>query len=121
ASPASLISSDSAVGGIIAQEIRAGEWPPPIYAPGFPYEGTLKAHLTALLAKLHPSGGTPLAYAVASHLFYLVWMAAALALARRAGGDVAAGATGLFMAISPRFLTAFSLNNVGQYPDFCAL
>src|SRR5437899_12227960 len=52
ASPASLISSDSAVGGIIAQEIRAGEWPPPIYAPGFPYEGTLKAHLTALLAKL---------------------------------------------------------------------
>ena len=44
-----------------------------------------------------------------------------MALARRAGGDVAAGATGLFMAISPRFLTAFSLNNVGQYPDFCAL
>src|SRR5438034_6518300 len=32
--PASLISSDSAVACIIAEELRAGEWPPPIYAPG---------------------------------------------------------------------------------------
>ena len=119
--PASLISSDSAVAGIIAEELRAGEWPPPIYAPGFPYEGTLKPHLTALLAALFPAADTPLLYAVASHLFYLVWTAAVMALARGAGGDVAAATAGAFMAVSPRFLTAFSLNNVGQYPDVCAL
>jgi hypothetical protein len=119
--PASLISSDSAVAGIIAEELRAGEWPPPIYAPGFPYEGTLKPHLTALLALLFPHAGTPLLYAVASHLFYLVWTAAVMALAGRAGGAVAAAVAGAFMAVSPRFLTAFSLNNVGQYPDVCAL
>jgi hypothetical protein len=121
AAPASLISSDSAVAGIIAEELRAGEWPPPIYAPGFPYEGTLKPHLTALLALVFPHAGTPLLYAVASHLFYLVWTAAVMALARRSAGDVAAAAAGAFMAVSPRFLTAFSLNNVGQYPDVCAL
>ena len=40
AAPGSLISSDSAVAGIIAQELREGQLPPPIYAPGFPYEGT---------------------------------------------------------------------------------
>ena len=119
--PASLISSDSAVAGIIAEELRAGEWPPPIYAPGFPYEGTLKPHLTALLGVLFPAAGAPLLYAVASHLFYLVWMAAVMALARGAGGDRAAATAGAFMAVSPRFLTAFSLNNVGQYPDVCAL
>ncbi|HEV8255302.1 MAG TPA: hypothetical protein VGQ78_11120 [Vicinamibacteria bacterium] len=119
--PASLISSDSAVAGIIAQELRAAEWPPPIYAPGFPYEGTLKPHLTALLALLFPGAGTAPLYAVASHLFYLVWTAAVMALARDAGGDVAAAVAGAFMAVSPRFLTAFSLNNVGQYPDVCAL
>src|SRR5687767_11015242 len=54
AAPASLISSDSAVAGIIAQELAAGQHPAPIYAPGFPYEGTLKPHLTALLAWLLP-------------------------------------------------------------------
>ena len=33
----------------------------------------------------------------------------------------AAVAAGLFMAMSPRFLVAFSLNNVGQYPEVNAL
>jgi hypothetical protein len=121
AAPAGLISSDSAVAGIIAQELRAGERPPPIYAPGFPYEGTLKPHLTALLARLVPAAGTPLLYAIASHLLYLVWCAAVTLLAYRAAGGVAAAGAGLFMAVSPRFLAAFSLNNVGQYPDVNAL
>ena len=56
AAPASLISSDSAVAGIIAQELAAGQRPAPIYAPGFPYEGTLKPHLTAFLSWLLPGG-----------------------------------------------------------------
>ena len=42
-------------------------------------------------------------------------------LAREVGGVPAAAGRGLFMAVSPRFLTAFSLNNVGQYPEVNAL
>lgn len=119
--PAGLISSDSAVAGIIAQELRAGQLPAPIYAPGFPYEGTLKPHLTALLGLLLPRAGTPALYAWSSLLFYLLWVASVMALARRVSGLPAAVAAGLFMAVSPRFLTAFSVNNVGQYPEFNAL
>jgi hypothetical protein len=121
AAPGSLISSDSAVAGIIAQDLRAGQLPPPIYAPGFPYEGTLKPHLTALLALLLPGAGTPLLYAVSSHVFYLIWTAAVMLLARDVGGARAALGAGLFMAVPPRFLMAFSLNNVGQYPEVNAL
>ena len=119
--PGSLISSDSAVAGIIAQELRSGHLPAPIYAPGFPYEGTLKPHLTALLGLLLPWAGTPFLYVLASHLFYLLWVYAVMRLARDVGGNVAALGAGLFMAVSPRFLTAFSLNNVGQYPEVNAL
>jgi len=121
AAPGSLISSDSAVAGIIAQDVRAGQLPPPIYAPGFPYEGTLKAQLTALLGRLFPGTGTPLLYAVCSHLFYLLWTVAVLRLARDVGGLRAALGAGLLMAVPPRFLMAFSLNNVGQYPEVNAL
>ena len=119
--PGSLISSDSAVAGIIAQELRSGRLPAPIYAPGFPYEGTLKPHLTALLGLVLPWAGTPLLYVLASHLFYLLWVYAVMRLARDVGGIRAALGAGLFMAVSPRFLTAFSLNNVGQYPEVAAL
>ena len=121
AAPGSLISSDSAVAGIIAQELRAGQLPPPIYAPGFPYEGTLKAQLTALLGRSMTGVGTPLLYAVCSHLFYLIWTVAVMLLARDVGGIRAALGAGLFMAVPPRFLMAFSLNNVGQYPEVNAL
>ena len=120
AAPASLISSDSAVAGIIAQELAAGQRPAPIYAPGFPYEGTLKPHLTALFASLLP-GGIHSTYAWTSHVFHLLWTAAVMALAWRAAGSLAAVVAGLFMAVSPRFLVAFSLNNVGQYPEVNAL
>jgi len=118
--PASLISSDSAVAGIIAQELAAGQRPAPIYAPGFPYEGTLKPHLTAFLSWMIPAG-VPAVYAWTSHLFHLLWLVAVMVLARHAAGLVAGVAAGLFMAISPRFLVAFSLNNVGQYPEVNAL
>ena len=119
--PGSLVSSDSAVAGIIAQELRWQQARPPIYAPGFPYEGTLKPHLTALLAAVFPFAGTPALYTLTSHLLYLSWIAAVMALARAVGGLPAAVAAGAFMAVSPRFLAAFSLNNVGQYPEVNAL
>jgi len=117
--PAGLISSDSAVAGIIAQELSAGR-PAPIYAPGFPYEGTLKPHLTVALAPLVP-GGLVRAYAVASLVLYMLWILAVMLLAWRVSGTGAAVAAGAFMAVCPRFLMAFSLNNVGQYPDVNAL
>lgn len=119
--PGSLISSDSAVAGIIAQDLRAKRDLAPIYAPGFPYEGTLKPHLTALLGAVFPGAGTPPLYIVASHLFFLLWIVAVMALADRVGGRAAAFGAGAFLAVSPRFLAAFSLNNVGQYPEVNAL
>jgi hypothetical protein len=119
--PGSLISSDSAVAGIIAQELRETRRPGPIYAPGFPYEGTLKPHLTALAGRALPFAGTPVLYLLASHVFFLVWIVAVMALARRVSGLPAALAAGAFLAVSPRFLAAFSLNNVGQYAEVNAL
>jgi hypothetical protein len=119
--PSSVISGDSAVNGIIAHELRVGAIAPPVYPPGYPYEGTLKVNLTALLGRLLPSVATPPIYIGLGHAFYLLWMAAAMALARRAAGDVGAVGAGLFMALSPRFLTAFSVNNVGQYQELNAL
>ena len=44
-----------------------------------------------------------------------------MALARRLGGRTAAWVTGLYLALSPKFLTVFSLNCVGQYVDILAL
>jgi hypothetical protein len=119
--PGSLISSDSAVAGIIAQELRREPRPGPIYAPGFPYEGTLKPHLTALAGRALPFAGTPLLYLLASHAFFLLWIGAVMALAFRLGGLAAALGAGAFLSVSPRFLAAFSLNNVGQYAEVNAL
>jgi len=44
-----------------------------------------------------------------------------MALARRIAGREAALVTGLYLALSPKFLTTFSLNSVGQYVDVLAL
>jgi hypothetical protein len=44
-----------------------------------------------------------------------------MAVARRVGGPLAAWVTGIYLAVSPRFLTVFSLNSVGQYVDVLAL
>ena len=85
--PGSLVSSDSAVAGIIAQELRSGHLPAPIYAPGFPYEGTLKPHVTALLGLVLRGSSTPLLYVLASHLFYLLWVYAVMRLARAVGAS----------------------------------
>src|SRR5687768_15093300 len=101
--PASLISSDSAVAGIIAQDLHAGRLPAPVYAPGFPYEGTLKPHVTVALARA-AGASLPSAYAWTSHLFHLLWTTAVMVLGGRVAGFWGAAAAGLFMAAGPRFL-----------------
>jgi MFS family permease len=73
------------------------------------------------LGRALPFAGTPLLYLLASHAFFLLWIVAVMALARRLGGLAAALAAGGFLAVSPRFLAAFSLNNVGQYAEVNAL
>ena len=118
--PYSVISGDSAVNGIVAREIRTGAIAPPVYAPGYPYEGTLKVNLTALVGRALPGASTPTVYIWAGHAFYLLWTAAVMRLAFGAGGTTAAAGAGLFMALSPRFLVAFSVNNVGQYQELNA-
>ena len=58
---------------------------------------------------------------LASVVLSLVFIAAAMAFARRIGGARAAIITGLYLALRPRFLAVFSLNSVGQYVDVLAL
>ena len=119
--PAGVVTGDSAVNGIIADELRAGRIEPPVYPPGYPYEGTLKVNLTAAFGWLLPGVGTPAIYIGMGHAFYLLWTAAVMRLAAGAAGPMAALGAGLFMAMAPRFLMAFSLNNVGQYQELNAL
>jgi hypothetical protein len=119
--PAGVITGDSAVNGIVADELRAGRIAPPVYPPGYPYEGTLKVNLTAAVGRLLPSVETPAIYVWLGHAFYILWIAAVMRLAGLAAGPAAALAAGVFMAWAPRFLTAFSLNNVGQYQELNAL
>jgi hypothetical protein len=95
--------------------------PAPIFTEGAHYQGTLKGHLGALLGVLTGARDLSLLMVVASLLLYLVFIAATMALVRRVGGRAAALAAGLYLAISPRFLTVFSLNCVGQYVDVLAL
>jgi hypothetical protein len=61
---------------------------------------------------------------LASLVLTLVFIAASMALARRIAGPHAARAawaTGLYLALGPRFPTVFLLNAVGQYADVLAL
>ena len=119
--PAGVITGDSAINGIVADELRAGRIDPPVYPPGYPYEGTLKVNLTAAVGRLLPAAGTPAVYVWVGHAFYLLWIAAVMALAHHVAGHTAAIGAGFFMAVAPRFLMAFSLSNVGQYQELNAL
>jgi hypothetical protein len=98
-----------------------GAHPAPVFTEGANYQGTLKSHLAALLGLVTGARDLSFLMTAASLVLYLVFLASAMALARRVGGRAAALATGLYLALGPRFLTVFSLNCVGQYVDVLAL
>jgi hypothetical protein len=119
--PWGFVNRDGAFGAFIAMHLLGGVRPAPIFTEGANYQGSLKGHLAALLALLTRSDDYAWLMLLASLVLYLVFVAASMALARRLGGPVAASVTGLYLALSPKFLTTFSLNCVGQYVDVLAL
>jgi hypothetical protein len=117
--PAGFVNKDGAYMAFAAASLRLGERPAPAFTEGANYQGTLKAHLAA--APGFVVGDDALLLVTASLFLALVAIAATMALARRIGGPPAALAAGLYLAIGPKFATAFQLNCVGQYVDVMAL
>jgi hypothetical protein len=119
--PWGWVNRDGAYGAFVTLHLLQGARPAPAFTEGASYQGTLKSHVAAALALPLRSGDLSLLMAAASLVLYLVFVASTMSLARRLAGTPAALAAGLYLAISPRFLTVFSLNCVGQYVDVLAL
>jgi len=119
--PRGWVNRDGAYPAFVALHLMQGIRPAPIFTEGAHYQGTLKGHLGALIGLLTGVRDLPLLMVVTTLLLYLVFVAATMALVRRIGGRGAALVAGLYLAFSPRFLTVFSLNCVGQYVDVLAL
>jgi len=119
--PWGFVNRDGAYGAFIALHLLEGVRPAPVFTEGANYQGSLKGHLGALFALLTGSRDLSWLIVLASVFLYLVFVAASMALARRIAGREAGVVTGLYLALSPKFLTTFSLNSVGQYIDVLAL
>jgi hypothetical protein len=115
------VNTDGAYGAFVALRLLAGDRPAPVFTEGANYQGTLKGHLAALFAVLTGHEDLSRLLVLASLVLSLVFLAAAMSLARRIAGTGAAWATGLYLAFGPKFLTTFLLNSVGQYADVLAL
>ena len=119
--PRGWVNRDGAYPAFVALHLMQGIRPAPIFTEGAHYQGTLKGHLGALIGLLTGVRDLPLLMVLTTLLLYLVFVAATMSLVRRIGGRGAALVAGLYLAFSPRFLTVFSLNCVGQYVDVLAL
>jgi hypothetical protein len=122
AGAAGAVTPDGALSGIVALHVRDGV-DHLVFVPHVPYSGSLKSHLAAPLAWVVDG---PRAFALASLAFYLVFVAAAYALALRVGeaggaGPWVARGAGLYLAFSPPYLTRYSLSNDGNYVEVLAL
>ena len=111
------VTPDGALSGIVALHVADGS-AREVFVPHVPYSGSLKSHLTAPLAlAMDPAR----AFALASVLFYLAYVAGLFRLALLVGGPRAALLAGLYAAFSPPFLTRYSLSNDGNYVEVLAL
>jgi hypothetical protein len=119
--PRGWVNRDGAYPAFVALHLMQGVRPAPIFTEGAHYQGTLKGHLGALIGLLTGIRDLPLLMVLTTLLLYLLFVAATMVLVRRIGGRGAAFVAGMYLAFSPRFLTVFSLNCVGQYVDVLAL
>jgi hypothetical protein len=111
------VTPDGALSGIVALHVADGS-AREVFVPQVPYSGSLKSHLTAPLAlAMDPAR----AFALASVLFYLAYVAGLFRLALLVAGPRAALLAGLYAAFSPPFLTRYSLSNDGNYVEVLAL
>jgi Dolichyl-phosphate-mannose-protein mannosyltransferase len=114
---AGYLTADGSLSGIMAVHIRNG-MDHPVFIPNSGYSGSLKAHLTVPLAMLVDM---PRAFALASVLFYGIFVAAVYRLGSRAdprgsGGLLAA----VYAAFAPAWVTHYSLSNDGNYVEVLA-
>ena len=109
--------SDQAVVGLMARHILGGERP--VFYWGQPYNGTLESYLTALVYRTGFQSDAALQ--VAPILFSLLFVGAAIALARRLYGAGTALATGLCLACGPGLLLRYSVLPGYNYLQVMAL
>ena len=114
---AAAVTPDGALSGIVALHVAEGS-ARDVFVPHVAYSGSLKSHLTAPLALVMDPAR---AFALASVLFYLGYVAGLFRLALLVAGPRAALLAGLYAAFSPPFLTRYSLSNDGNYVEVLAL
>ena len=111
------LTPDGALSGIVALHVANGS-ERLVFVPHVPYSGSLKSHLTAPLALVMDPAR---AFALASVVFYLAYVAGLFRLALLVAGPRAALFAGLYAAFSPAFVTRYSLSNDGNYVEVLAL
>ena len=119
--PAGFVGSDGSLQAMLVNGILGGVRPAPVFLETSTYQGSLKAHLGALASLALGRDDLALLVVVASTGLWTLFTASIMALGRRLGGTVPAAGAGLFVALSPRFATIFSISNVGEYPDALGL
>ncbi|MGE0455529.1 MAG: hypothetical protein AB7O37_14505 [Vicinamibacteria bacterium] len=114
--------ADAALSGLVALHARDGV-AHHVFVPSVPYSGSLKSHLAALLS-LVPGLDLAQAFALASVLFYALFVAGAFRLAglvaRPGREEATALGAGLWAAFPPTFVTLYSLSNDGNYVEVLA-
>jgi 4-amino-4-deoxy-L-arabinose transferase-like glycosyltransferase len=116
---AGAVTPDGALSGIVMLRVLNGA-EHFVFVPNVPYSGSLKSHIAAVMALALDA---PRAFALASVLFYAVYVAALVRLAALLPGasrTVVLGA-GLYAAFAPPFVTRYSLSNDGNYVEVLAL
>ena len=114
---AGAVTPDGALSGIVALHVRDGI-ERLVFVPNVPYSGSLKSHVTALLAlAIDPAR----AFALTSVLFYAAFVAAVYRLALLVRDPATALAAGLYLAFAPPYLTHYSVSNDGNYVEVLAL
>ena len=119
--PAGFVGADGSLQAILCNVILDGARPAPVFLETSSYQGSLKAHIGALAGLVLGREDLALLVVIGSVVLWTLFTAATVALAFRLGGAVPAAVAGLFVALSPRFATIFSLSNVGEYPDALGL
>ncbi len=114
---ASAMTPDGTVYGIVTLRILDGS-ERLAFLPSQAYGGTLASHLVAPLVAV---ADISRAFALASLLFYLIYVAGLHRLAWSLFGARVALVAGLYAAFAPVAVTRISLNNDGTYVELLAL
>jgi hypothetical protein len=118
---AGFVGADGSLQAMLVNVVLSGPLPAPVFIEGSSYQGSLKAHLGALASGVLGRDDLGLLVVVGSVALWTMFTASTMSLGRRLGGEVPAVVAGLFVALSPRFVTIFSVSNVGEYPDALGL